>query len=153
MLDLIKKIDKRINILREILENYLLPVYQLTIRIYLSGIFFSSGLGRLDSYLNGNWSDQLFLFQYEHPVPYLSPSIAASITTLAELILPILLLSGFLGRVGAVGILIMSIVIELTYMHSDQHVLWISMSLLIVITGAGKISLDHLINGIINKKQ
>jgi putative oxidoreductase len=76
-------------------------------------------------------------------VPGLSPEFAAYGATLGELILPILLVFGLFSRFAAVGILIMTAIIELTYIHSTDHILWAFLAASILIKGAGMFSADY----------
>lgn len=140
-----RKIDAMIEPLRGIADKYAAPLYDLAARLYLANVFFKSGMLRFKDLQNGNWDTQLLLFEHEHPVPGLSPEFAAGATTFAELFLPVLLALGLFGRVGAAGILIMTAVIELTYGHFADHILWAFLAATIFIKGPGVISLDYLL--------
>ncbi len=106
---------------------------------------------RYNDWANGNFDNQIFLFELEHPVPGLDPTTAAYGATAGELILPILLVLGLFGRVGAAGILIMTAIIEFTYTHATDHILWAFLAGLIFIKGSGMLSLDYLILKYIRK--
>lgn len=140
-----QKIDTAIDPLRGIASKFASPLWDLAARLYVAEAFWSSGMTRFNDLINGNFSNQVFLFELEHPVPFLSPEAAAYGATAGEVILPILLVLGLFGRVGAAGILIMTAIIEFTYIHSVDHLIWAFLAASIFIKGAGAISLDNLI--------
>lgn len=113
-------------------------------RFYLALPFWNAGNVRLSS-----WDSQAFLFEYEHPLPILSPSMAAWVTTAAELVLPILLIVGLFGRLAALGLGIMAatiyFVIGGAYAIGAEQFPWMAVGLLLFLTGPGRISLDHVI--------
>lgn len=152
-MDLIKKGDELINPLRKMASCIGAPIFDLAARLYLAHVFFKSGLTRFKDFQSGNFDNQILLFEDEHPVPGLSPEFAAGATTIAELILPILLAFGLFGRVGAAGILIMTAVIELTYGHFADHILWAFLAATIFIKGPGLISVDHFLLQWLRKDQ
>ena len=145
MITLAKKIDTLIEPLRGIANKFAAPVWDLAARLYVAEAFWSSGMTRFKDLINGNFDSQIFLFELEHPVPGLSPEIAAYGATAGEVILPILLVLGLFGRVGAAGILIMTAIIELTYIHSVDHIIWAFLAAAIFVRGPGVISLDNLL--------
>lgn len=122
-------------------EAYLFPILLLWIRYSIGCIFFTSG--KLKA---GHWESTLMLFQYEHPVPYIPHEVAAVLGTGAELILPPMLLFGFGGRVAAFGLIFMTIIIELTYLHVQEHIFWMTELAVILLYGPGKLSIDHFIH-------
>lgn len=145
MMKQLQTIDRLLNPLRHIAHNFGAPVLDLAMRLYLGNAFWKSGILRFQDWQNGQFSKQIFLFQHEHPVPGLDPAMAATLTTGAELILPVLLVLGLFGRFAAAGLLVMTAVIELTYGHFDVHILWAFLALNLFIRGPGKLSLDSLI--------
>lgn len=152
MLTLARTIDDLITPLRKLAGCVGAPLWDLAARLYVSYIFFKSGLTRYNDWVNGSFDSQIFLFELEHPVPGLSPEFAAYSATLGELILPVLLTLGLFTRVGAAGILIMTAVIEFTYVHSTSHILWAFLAASIFIKGPGILSLDHWLLKFIQKK-
>ena len=145
MRSLAQKIDGLIDPLRRLSNFAAAPLFDLAARLYLANVFWKSGMVRFNDWKNDNFGNQIFLFELEHPVPYLAPETAAYITMGAEIILPILLVLGLFGRFAAAGLLIMTLVIELTYGHFDAHILWFFLGATIFIKGPGKLSLDALI--------
>ncbi|WP_082856349.1 DoxX family protein [Marinomonas atlantica] len=88
----------------------------------------------------------LFLFEYEYALPIIPFELAAYLATIAEHVLPILLLTGLFARLGAFGILAMTLVIQIFVYPSAYalHATWAALALLIMSRGAGKLSLDAL---------
>ncbi len=113
-------------------------------RFYLALPFLNSGIGRINS-----WSSQSFLFEFEHPLPLLPPTLAAQLTTGLELLLPVLLVIGLLGRLAALGLAVMSAVILLViggaFALPAEQIPWIAVGLLIALAGPGWLSVDYAI--------
>ncbi|HLA01199.1 MAG TPA: DoxX family membrane protein, partial [Aestuariivirga sp.] len=64
----------------------------------------------------------------------------------AEILLPILLVLGLATRFAAAGLLVMTLVVQLTVPDGwPLHVTWAAMALGIMAWGSGRASLDHLI--------
>ena len=88
-----------------------------------------------------------FLFEHVYGLPLIPPVWAAAAATLAEHILPVLLILGLLSRISALGLLIMTAVIQIFVFPAAwvTHGLW-AVTLLVVLThGPGRLSLDHLL--------
>jgi len=144
MITTFKNLNSMIDPLRSLSSNFASPLLDLAARAYLFYAFFwLSGLNRFSDWWNGNFDTQLFLFELEHPVPGLSPEFAAYSATAGELILPLLVLFGLFARFGAAGLLIMTAVIEFTYIHATDHVLWAFLAGMIFIKGPGILSVDY----------
>ncbi|MES0327729.1 MAG: DoxX family protein [Gammaproteobacteria bacterium] len=123
--------------------NFISPLLDQTLRIWVAKIFFQSGLTKIQS-----WDSTLMLFEYEYEVPFLSPSLAAFLGTGAELILPILLFIGILSRPTALGLFILNIVAAISYPDISaagikDHMMWGIMLAVTFFHGPGKISLDY----------
>jgi putative oxidoreductase len=89
------------------LETLVEPLFNLGLRLWVGWTFFTAGMARVTG-----WSGQDYLFSEVHPLPVLPPKIWAGITTATELVLPVLLALGLFTRVPALGLLIMSMVIQ-----------------------------------------
>lgn len=113
-------------------------------RISIGTTFFRSGLLKLEGWKEGN---TLALFQDEYRLPLIPPEAAAYMATAAELSLPILLFAGFLTRFAALGLLIMTLVIEIfVYPNAfDTHGVWAVSLLFLIKHGPGALSLDNLL--------
>jgi putative oxidoreductase len=145
MINRAKKIDNMIEPLRHVAKVAGSPLFDLSARFYVGWAFLKSGLNRFGSFTNGTWEDQVFLFTEEHPVPGIPGEVAAVLGTGGELMLPVLLVLGLFGRFAAAGLLIMTAIIEFTYIHATDHILWAFLLGMIFIKGAGPLSLDHLL--------
>ena len=121
-------------------------------RFFVALPFFAAGLVRLN-----NWDSQGFLFELEHPLPLLPPMVAATVTTAAELILPILLVLGLFGRLAGLGLAIMAAVILFViggaYALPAEQVPWILAGLTIAILGPGRLALDTAIAAVLDRQE
>lgn len=87
------------------------------------------------------------LFRDEYHLPLVPPEIAAAMAALGEHILPILLLLGIATRFSALGLLGMTMTIQL-FVYPDAyptHGTWAAVLLYLMVHGPGKLSVDHLI--------
>ena len=119
------------------------PIMLLTARFYVAWVFFKGGLTKLQ-----DWESTLLLFEYEYAVPVLNFEVAAYLGTFGEIVLPILLVIGLLGRKAALGLFVVNYiaVISLEDMPAaalNDHILWGTLMLLVAVWGAGKLSLDN----------
>ncbi|MCH2037583.1 MAG: DoxX family protein [Rickettsiales bacterium] len=112
-------------------------------------IFWASGVTKLpDGFLGigkGNWETTLFLFEEEHPVPFLSTELAAYSGTFFEILCPILLVFGLGTRAAAFILLLMTAVIEFTYASYPVHQFWALLLGLTLVRGGGSLSVDYVI--------
>jgi putative oxidoreductase len=133
----------------------LVPVWLplLILRLTLARPFFASGLTRWDGFLSLSPS-AAYLFEEEYKlhifgseIPFPAPELAATMASTAEIVLPILLALGFLTRWAALGLLVMTGIIQLTYPGgwANFHLYWAAMALAIMTFGPGAVSLDRLI--------
>ena len=86
-----------------------------------------------------------FLTYAALPVP---PVLAAYLVSYAEFILPICLVLGFGTRFAALGLLIMTALIQVYVMPQalwSLHIYWAAILLVLLSLGAGQISVDHII--------
>lgn len=87
-----------------------------------------------------------FMIKYAAvPVP---PMLAAYLVSYAEFILPIMLVLGFATRFAAIGLLIMTALIQIYVLPEalwSVHVYWAAMLLVLISRGPGQISIDHII--------
>lgn len=136
----------------------LVPLVDLGIRLYMANIFWVSGKLKLDSYLNGQWDDVVTAFTEYHPIPGVPGEIAAIAGTAGEVALPILLAFGFLTRIGAGGLLVMTIVIQFLVpadygVANSDHYMWMLLLAVPLVRGGGKLSADFLLCKFFCKKQ
>jgi NADH dehydrogenase/putative oxidoreductase len=121
-------------------ERTLGPLLELFIRLWLAGIFWASGMVKLQS-----WNIALYLSAHEYPVSWMDPVTAAWIGESIEIVCPPLLVFGLATRFAAVPMLLLSLVIQFSYQALDQHLFWAMLFGWFVVKGAGPISLDALI--------
>ena len=125
------------------------------LRIALALPFFRSGLTRWDGFLSLSPSTlylfeeefKLHIFGQEYAFP--APDVVAHLVAAAEITLPILLVFGFATRLTALGLLVMTGVIQLVVPEgwANFHLYWASIALAIIALGPGALSLDRLIFG------
>lgn len=124
------------------LPEYLAPVIDLGLRLYLANVFFKSGLTKVLS-----WDSTLYLFSDVYNVPLLPPEVAASMAAGAELGLSMLLVLGLFGRFAAAGLFILNGVAVISYADlSDaginQHLSWGILLGVLLILSRGNWSVD-----------
>ena len=88
-----------------------------------------------------------FLSQY--PALPLPPALAAYVVSYAEFVLPIMLVLGLGTRFAALGLLIMTAMIQVYVMPQalwSVHIYWAAMLTVLLSLGAGQISIDHIIH-------
>tara|TARA_R110000824_G_scaffold137580_2_gene301739 strand:+ start:576 stop:1034 length:459 start_codon:yes stop_codon:yes gene_type:complete len=122
-------------------------------RIALAGIFWRSARTKVEDGSFLTIKDTTF-FQFSdapfNQVPILNGDLGAYVTTYTEHLLPILLLLGLATRIGALGALGMTLVIQ-TFVFPEMavwwqtHILWVAMALILIVRGGGIFSLDRLI--------
>ena len=127
------------------LEQYLAPVLDLGIRLWLAKVFFLSGLTKILS-----WDTTLSLFQNEYQVPLLPPEVAAYAGTFTELFFPVLLVLGLGTRFAAGVLFLFNIIAVISYPDLGEvglkdHLYWGLLLLIPLLHGPGKISIDSLI--------
>jgi uncharacterized membrane protein YphA (DoxX/SURF4 family) len=123
-----------------IAEKTVGPLLDLFIRLWLAGIFWTSGMVKLQS-----WTIALYLSAHEYPVSWLDPVTAAWLGEAIEIVCPPLLVFGLATRFAALPMLILSLVIQFSYQALDQQLFWAVLFGWFVVRGAGPISLDALI--------
>lgn len=128
------------------LEYFLAPIFALMLRYIIFKDFIVSGWMKLNYLMHGQFSTVIDLYKEEYHTPVLSPELAAYFATFTGIIFPVLIMIGLFTRFSAIVILFMTAIIEFTYMHSQSHVIWVICSGYLAIYGAGKISLDYILN-------
>jgi putative oxidoreductase len=130
-------------------------------RFSIAAVFWKSGQTKVENFaidlVSGTFhlgvprlSDSaVLLFKEEYRLPLLSPELGATLAALAEHIFPVLLLFGFATRFSALGLLVMTAVIEI-FVYPDAyptHGTWAAILLFLMVYGPGRLSLDHLFFG------
>jgi putative oxidoreductase len=130
---------------RALVERVPYSAVALAARCAVASVFWRSGQTKVSGF--SLREETLFLFREEYKVPLLPPDIAAYLATTAEHVFPVLLVVGFASRLSALALFGMTMVIQLFVFPSGwpEHILWLSLLLLIISRGPGAISLDHLL--------
>ncbi|PIT04527.1 membrane protein [Bradyrhizobium nitroreducens] len=125
---------------------------QLVLRLALAVPFWRSGMLKWGGFLKLNdtavtlFSDEFMLHLPGGPYHFPAPAVMAFLSGCGEIMFPILLVLGLGTRFAGLGLLFMTIVVELTVPDGwPIHLTWAAMALGIMAYGPGNISLDHLI--------
>lgn len=131
------------------LNNYAngisLDLVALGLRVFPAMVFWQSGRTKVEGFTikDSTW----FLFEHEYALPLIPPGVAAVLATAAEHLLPVLLILGLLTRFSALGLLAMTVVIQIFVYPGAwvTHGLWAAALLALMALGPGRWSLDHLL--------
>ncbi len=125
----------------------------IVLRITLAIPFWKSGLTKWDDWFTLSFGARilfendfkLHILGSEYPYPF--PDQMAFASGIAEVGFPILLVLGLFTRYAALGLLVMTGIIQLTIPDGWQnfHLPWAAMELAILTFGPGRISLDWLL--------
>jgi len=116
----------------------------LMLRVFPALVFLQSGRTKVEGFSikDSTW----FLFEHEYALPLIPPPVAAVMATVAEHVLPVLLILGLFTRLSALGLLGMTAVIQI-FVYPDAwmtHGLWAAALLAVAARGPGAWSADHL---------
>jgi putative oxidoreductase len=131
---------------RRLAERIPYSLVALVARLAVASVFWRSGQTKVEGFLSIK-NTTFFLFREEYKVPILPPETAAYLTTYAEHIFSVLLVIGLASRISALGLIFMTLVIQV-FVYPEgwpEHILWFAPLLLILARGPGTISLDHLL--------
>lgn len=156
-----------------VLSTYIGSLAQLLLRLIVARVFLMSGLTKWDGILQFNSEKyDLFLYEFFCPDPirpealqlcspetldYIEGSLTVTIikflaitTGVLEVLLPTLLIIGFFSRFAALGLLAMTLFIQLavfpTWDHWWNPAVWWALTLLAIVSqGPGKLSLDYFL--------
>ncbi len=124
----------------------------LVLRFALATPFWRSGILKWDGFLRLNdtavtlFTDEFMLHLPGGPYPFPAPAVFAFLSGCVEITFPILLALGLATRFAALGLLFMTLVVELTVPDGwPIHITWAAMALAIMAWGPGRISLDFLV--------
>lgn len=136
-----------------LLGRFPMSVTQLALRFAVALPFWRSAQTKWTGWFELSDS-QVFLFQEEfrlhlfgaqYAFPF--PETTAYVTAIAETVLPVLLVLGLATRFAALGILLMTAMIQLTVPDgwATYHLPWAAMALAVMTFGPGRLALDHLL--------
>jgi putative oxidoreductase len=131
----------------------LMPLFDLSVRLYLAHIFWKGGMVKLSS-----WMSTVMLFTMVYDVPLLPPEIAAYLATAVELGGSFLLAIGLAGRWAALSLFGLNIVASISYGQLSEAALqeafyWGILFLYFVLHGPGLLSVDGLLQHLIRRRQ
>jgi putative oxidoreductase len=126
--------------------NFVSPVADLAIRVWVALVFFQAGLTKIQS-----WDSTLALFENEYEVPLLPSDVAAYFGTFTELFFPVLLVLGLAGRFSAGVLFVFNIIAVVSYPDLspaglEQHKVWGLLLFVTLLHGPGKLSVDYVIS-------
>ena len=126
-------------------------------RFAIAAVFWTSGQTKVQgfavNFVTGEFqlglprlSDSaLALFADEYRLPLIAPELAAPLAAVAEHVLPLLLLLGGATRLSALGLLGMTMVIQVFVYPGAYatHATWAAVLLMLLARGPGRWSVDH----------
>jgi putative oxidoreductase len=136
-----------------LIQTVALPsLVQLVMRVALAVPFWKSGILKWTGFLKLSdtavtlFTDEFMLHLPGGPYHYPAPTVMAFLSGCGEITFPVLLVLGLGTRFAALGLLVMTGIVELTVPDGwPIHITWAAMALGIMAWGPGRISLDHVI--------
>jgi putative oxidoreductase len=136
MTPLIRRLNSRFDLIPQ-------DAVALALRVFPAMVFWQSGRTKVEGLFTIKDST-FFLFKEEFALPVIPPDLAAVLATTAEHVLPALMILGLFTRFSALGLLIMTAVIQM-FVYPDAwvtHGLWGAALLALIAQGPGRLSLD-----------
>jgi putative oxidoreductase len=125
---------------------------QLVMRLALAVPFWKSGILKWTGFLQLSdtavtlFTDEFMLHLPGGPYHYPVPAVMAFLSGCGEITFPVLLVLGFATRFAALGLLFMTLIVELTVPDGwPIHITWAAMALGIMAWGPGRVSIDYLV--------
>jgi putative oxidoreductase len=144
-------VDRANDLLRKIAQPSLVL---LVLRIALAVPFWRSGILKWDSFLQLSdtavslFTDEFMLHLPGGPYPFPAPMLMAFLSACGEVGFSLLLVLGLGTRFAALSLLFMTAIVELTVPDGwPIHLTWAAMALALMAGGAGRLSLDAVIDG------
>jgi putative oxidoreductase len=123
---------------------------QLVMRVALAVPFWRSGILKWNGFLKLSdtavtlFTDEFMLHLPGGPYHYPVPAVMAFLAGCGEIMFPVLLILGLATRFAAVGLLLMTFIVELTVPDGwPIHITWAAMALGIMAWGPGRLSIDY----------
>ncbi|MCC5964805.1 MAG: DoxX family protein [Natronohydrobacter sp.] len=116
---------------------------QIAARVFPAVVFWQSARTKVEGFSIKD--STYFLFEHVYALPLVPPAPAAVLATVAEHVLPVLLILGLFSRISALGLLIMTAVIQIFVFPGAwvTHGLWATALLVTLAQGPGRLSLDY----------
>jgi len=128
----------------------------LALRLALATPFWKSGILKWNGFLRLSdtavtlFTDEFMLHLPGGPYPYPFPAAMAFLSGCGEVTFSVLLVLGLATRFAALGLLFMTLIVELTVPDGwPIHITWAAMALAVIAWGPGRISLDFLIRRVL----
>lgn len=146
-------------------------VVALLLRLVMARVFFLDGQTKIDGpHLAYSFhgfdvslilpmqvkTETLFTFITQYAALPLPAAMAAYLVGYAEFLLPVMLVLGFGTRIAAVGLLIMTVMIQVFVLPQalwTAHIYWGALLLTLISLGPGQVSVDHVIRWLSRRKQ
>ena len=100
-------------------------------------MFWNSGLTKFASIDN-----TIILFEYEYELPLISPVVGAYSSIFAELVFGGAIIAGFVTRLSAIPLIIMTLIIQFLVEQNPEHFVWLFQLSTLAIYGGGFLSAD-----------
>ena len=150
-----RTVDRAVRAYRQLVRGLesLIPVFDLSVRLYLAHIFWKGGMAKLSS-----WMSTVMLFTMVYDVPVLPPELAAYLSVAIELGGSFLLAIGLGGRWAALALFGLNIVASISYGQLSEAALqeafyWGILFLYFVLHGPGLLSTDALLCYLVRRRQ
>ncbi len=122
---------------------------QFVMRVALAVPFWRSGILKWDGFLKLSdtavtlFTDEFMLHLPGGPYHYPAPAVMAFLSGCGEIMFPVLLVLGLATRFAALGLLCMTLIVELTVPDGwPIHITWAAMELGIMAWGQGRFTID-----------
>ncbi|WP_454650990.1 DoxX family protein [Bradyrhizobium liaoningense] len=120
----------------------------LAVPFWKSGILKWAGFFKLSDTAVTLFTDEFMLHLPGGPYHFPVPTVMAFLSGCGEVMFPMLLVLGFGTRFAALGLLFMTLIVELTVPDGwPIHLTWTAMAFGIMAWGPGRISVDHWLKG------
>lgn len=132
---------------------------QLVLRFALATPFWRSGVLKWTGFLQLNdtaidlFTEEFKLHLPGGPYDYPFPAVMAFLSGCGEIVFPVLLVLGLGTRFAALGLLLMTAIVELTVPDGwPIHITWAAMALALMAYGPDRISLDYLLKRVLGSR-
>lgn len=144
---LVYKLEQFIQMLVRFCERIPHGLIALCCRFGVGMVFWQSGRTKVEGWnLFDLQASQKFLFTQVHPVPGVPWEVAAQLAAIGEHVLPLLLFLGLATRFASIGLLLMTLIIQIALPTGfTTHFLWAAVLLYLLARGPGMLSIDNFI--------
>jgi NADH dehydrogenase FAD-containing subunit/uncharacterized membrane protein YphA (DoxX/SURF4 family) len=134
---------RRIGSFLRISDDLIAPLFDIIRRPAIAHAFFFSALIKIS-----NWENALYLSANEYPVSWMDPVVAAYVGVTVELVGAVLLSIGLMTRCAALGLLVLTVIMQYAYQAVNIQAFWIIMLGYWVVMGGGLKSIDFLLRAL-----